>query len=187
MLQNTLRFALIACLLTVFAPLVMPYVVDMAAGVADRPDGRIPTAAGYRAETDRRGATEAAFDLGGRSVALRADGRGHFEAEAQVNGRPLDVLVDTGASSVVLRYEDAQRLALRIDPNDFRFPVSTANGVAKAARITLADVRIGDVRVQNVDAMVMPRGLLGANLLGMSFIKRLGRFEMRGERLVLVQ
>ncbi len=62
-------------------------------------------------------------------------------------------------------------------------PIATANGTAKAARVTLDEIRIGNVRVKNVEALVMPERSLGTNLLGMSFIKRLSNVSMAGGQL----
>lgn len=183
MLQKLLRAILVLCFVVLLAPIAMPHVVDFSAWVADRPDGSIPTAAGYRVEETRP--TESSAGRG-RSVALRADGRGHFQADARINGQPVPVLVDTGATSVALRFEDAARLGIRPPPSEYDVTVATANGTIKAARVKLAEVRIGDVRARNVDALVMPAKALGTNLLGMSFIRQL-KVEMKGDRLILTE
>lgn len=187
MIQKLLRAVLLACFAVLLAPIAMPYLVDFSAWVADRPDGSIPTAVGYgAAEGDGRGGGTATR-LSGRAVVLRADQRGHFEVDARVNGTPIAVMVDTGATSVALRYEDAARLGLRPLPSEFDVPIATANGTTKAARVMLGEVRIGDVRVRQVEALVVPAKALTTNLLGMSFIRRLGKVELKGDRLVLAE
>jgi aspartyl protease family protein len=115
---------------------------------------------------------------------LQADERGHFFAQGMVNGSPLRMLVDTGASLIALPAADALRMGI-----DYRKGqqgmVSTANGVAPAFRVRLDTVRIGDLELNQVDALVQEQGLPIA-LLGMSF---LNRTEMRrsGDQMTLVR
>jgi aspartyl protease family protein len=129
-----------------------------------------------------------AFSTGGgganQSVTLKADGRGHFTAEGQVNGAAMRFLVDTGASTIALPAADAKRAGVSY-LNAPRGLVQTANGTAAAYRVKLDTVRIGDITINNVEALVMEDGLAFA-LLGMSF---LNRTEMRrdGETMVLTK
>jgi aspartyl protease family protein len=183
MIEKTLKFVLFAALAALMAPVAAPYLGELAAVVADRPDGAVP-ALGYRAEVKADQPADEAMSSG-RTVSLKADGRGHFEAEALVNGRRLQTIVDTGATSVVLRNEDAARLGVYPLPNDYTVAVSTASGIAKAARVVLEEVRIGQVRVRQVDALVMPPKTLSTNLLGMTFMKRLAKVEMKNGQLIL--
>jgi aspartyl protease family protein len=118
---------------------------------------------------------------------LRVASDGHFYARAEVNGRPLDVMVDTGASMVALTYEDAERAGLRLKPSDFTARVSTANGPAAVAPVTLDRVSIGRIMVRNVQAAVSERGRLDKTLLGMSFLSRLERVDIGQGRLTLVE
>ena len=108
---------------------------------------------------------------------LKAGDRGHFFVDADINGRSIKVLVDTGASAVALSYEDAQKAGLRPNTLDFDVPVSTANGSVNAARAKLDRVEIDTVRVDNVDALVLPTGALNGTLLGMSFLSKLDSFK----------
>ncbi len=121
---------------------------------------------------------------GGGSVTLKADGRGHFMAEGQVNGGAVRFLVDTGATMIALPGPDAKRLGIHYLKGE-RGMVQTANGAAPAYRVKLDTVRIGDISINNVDAMVIEAGLQ-VPLLGMSF---LNRTEMRrdGETMVLTK
>jgi aspartyl protease family protein len=119
------------------------------------------------------------------SVTMRVGRNGHFNADAVLNGSATPVLVDTGASVVALTYEDARRLGL-ISPGDrWDMTVQTANGKAQAKRVKLDSVRIGGITVRNVAAVVTDKGAMTTNLLGMSFLNRLGRFEVRDGRLIM--
>jgi aspartyl protease family protein len=109
---------------------------------------------------------------------LRASGNGHFVTTASINNRDVEVLVDTGASVVALSYDDARQIGLRPGSLSFDIPVSTANGVTKAARVTLKEVEIDGVRVGDVPGIVMPEGAMNGSLLGMSFLSRLSSFKV---------
>jgi len=118
-------------------------------------------------------------------VELKANDSGHFETEAEVNGSRVDVMVDTGATLVALTYDDAQRAGIYLKPSDFTYEVKTANGVAKIASVNLSSITIGDITVHDVRGAVSERGKLHKTLLGMSFLSRLSRVEMRANALVL--
>jgi len=122
-----------------------------------------------------------------RRVSLPADSRGHFRADARVDGRNIDFMVDTGASAIALTERDAASLGIRPYPSDYTVKVTTANGPARAARARINSIDIGGVVVRDVDALVMPDSELGQNLLGMTFLSRLKRFEYSGGKLVLEQ
>jgi len=118
---------------------------------------------------------------------IRAGRGGHFMTTAHLNGRPVQVMVDTGASVVALSYEDAERAGVFVRPGDFTHRVSTANGFARFAPVVLDTVSIGDIVVRNVQAAVSEPGRLQISLLGMTFLGRLSRTEMRSGVLVLEQ
>ena len=122
-----------------------------------------------------------------RTVTVRGDNRGHFQVEGAVDGRRLDFVVDTGASVVALRERDAARLGIHPIPRDYTASVSTANGVIRAAPVQLSSLEVGGIRVHGVRAMVLPDQALSENLLGMSFLSRVRRFEMANGRLVMEQ
>ena len=121
-----------------------------------------------------------------REVRLKADPRGHFVFEAAINDRPATFMADTGATLVVLTYEDAARLGLSPHSLDFNGLAETANGTARVAPVMLDRVRVDDITVRDVPAVVAERGALGTNLLGMSFLSRLKSFQMQGSELILV-
>jgi aspartyl protease family protein len=112
------------------------------------------------------------------ATALKSGQNGHYFVTAEINGRSTKVLVDTGASAVALSYEDAQNIGLHPNNLDFNIPVSTANGVAKAASVTLDKIEIDGVRVSDVQGMVMPEGAMNGSLLGMSFLSKLSSFRV---------
>ena len=101
---------------------------------------------------------------------------GHYWAEADIEGRAIRVLVDTGASVVALTREDALRLGLKLSPEDFKRTVQTASGPARAAAVTLKSIAVAGAEVEDVQALVVEDGL-AQSLLGMSFLGRLSSFE----------
>ena len=118
-------------------------------------------------------------------VTLRASDAGHFETDAEINGRSVEVMVDTGATLVALTYEDAERAGIYLKSADFTHSVSTANGEAKIAPVEISSINIGGITVRNVSGAVSERGKLHRTLLGMSFLGRLSRVDMRAKTLVL--
>jgi aspartyl protease family protein len=145
---------------------------------AKRPEGTI-----RRPVTVAR-AAPAAARAALNEIELRAGPRGHFLVEASVEGTSVDFVVDTGATMVVLRREDAEELGLRPDDLTYTRKLNTANGVAAGAPVTLREVRIGQLTVRDVDAMVIS-GQLGMSLLGNSFLRRLEGYEVVDDRLIL--
>jgi aspartyl protease family protein len=124
------------------------------------------------------------FGAGGEVTSSR-DAGGHFSFSASANGRPIRVLFDTGASSVVLKAEDAAAIGIPAAQLSYSVNVRTANGLTQAAPITLRTLEIGGIREENVRAMVARPGQLFENLLGMSFLERLASYEVRGDQLIL--
>ena len=102
-----------------------------------------------------------------------------------IDGSTLRMLVDTGASIVTLTAEDADRLGVHPFPSDYTLPMSTANGVLMAAKTELREVSLGDIRVRNVQAVVLPRHASNISLLGMTFLQRLASFQVSDNRLML--
>jgi aspartyl protease family protein len=121
----------------------------------------------------------------GSVVEIDAESNGHFNAEAEINGRPIEVMIDTGATMVALSYEDAERAGIRLSDRDFTRSVATANGTARVAPVTLDRVAVGNITVRDVPAAVAEPGRLKTSLLGMTFLSRLSRFDMRSGRLMM--
>jgi aspartyl protease family protein len=122
---------------------------------------------------------------GERSVKIRKRPDGHFMVRTETNGIALSMLVDTGASTVVLKPADAQRLGIDVDRLRYAVPVQTANGTTYAASVRLRNLTIGKISLDNVDALVARQGALKDNLLGMSFLSRLRSYEFTSEYLTL--
>ncbi len=128
---------------------------------------------------------EAQSGSGSGDVELKANPHGHFETEAEINGRSISALVDTGATMVSLTMEDAERAGIYLRASDFTQQTQTANGVAKVAPVKISEVSIGGITVRNVNGSVSEQGKLKQTLLGMSFLSRLSRVEMRSKSLIL--
>ena len=120
-----------------------------------------------------------------RSVRIRKRPDGHFMVHTEANGVLMQRLVDTGASTVVLRPEDGRLLGFEVDQLRYVVPVQTANGTTYAASIRLSTLSVGRIKMNNVEALVAKRGTLRENLLGMSFLNRLNSYEFSGEYLTL--
>jgi len=120
------------------------------------------------------------------SVTFRAGEDGHFHVEARINGTRLRMLVDTGASQVVLSPSDARRLGIDTAGLDFRHLSETANGPVSGAPVTLREITVGSVRLTDVMASVNGAEM-SESLLGMTFLSRLSGFEVSGDRLTLRQ
>lgn len=123
----------------------------------------------------------------GRKVRIEADQRGHFQADARINGRSIDALIDTGATLVALNRTTARQVGINLTAADFTREVKTANGVAKAATATIETMQIGRIRIKDVDAMILDDSALGGTLVGMSFLSRLSSFRIESGQLVMEQ
>jgi aspartyl protease family protein len=130
---------------------------------------------------------ETSAQAGVRSISIAVDSRGHFQTEGRIDGQRIGFMVDTGASVVALNETSAARFGFRPARRDYNATVATANGTIKAARTRLAMVELGNLMVRDVDAMVLPDEALSENLLGLSFLSKLKRFEYANGRLLLEQ
>lgn len=144
--------------------------------IATRVVGELLPGTAMTVETSAGGLTE---------VKIRKRLNGHFTAKVEVNGKPVSMIVDTGASSIVLTPEDAQTAGIDVEEMTFRVPVLTANGRTMAARIWLDDVSIGPLDRTRVEALIAQPGALSQSLLGMSFLSRLRSYEFSGDFLTL--
>lgn len=124
---------------------------------------------------------------GSRSISIPRDFRGHFLTDGRIEGQRIGFMVDTGASVVALNETSAARFGLRPSRGDYNATVTTANGTIKAARARIAMLDVGGLVVRDVDAMVLPDGALSENLLGLSFLSKLKRFEYANGQMLLEQ
>lgn len=127
------------------------------------------------------------FAYDGRKARIKMDDRGHFVTTAKMNGRRVEVLVDTGATSVAINKSTARRLGIHLTAADFKYSVSTANGKTMAAAAQIDRIEIGRVTVKNVRAAVLQDKALDGTLLGMTFLGELKSFEVKNRQMILIQ
>jgi aspartyl protease family protein len=120
-----------------------------------------------------------------RAVQIARGQSGEFALRAKINGVNAPMVIDTGATSVVLTYETAKAAGLPLELLEYDVDVETAGGHTKAARLTLDRLAIGKLVERSVPALVVPHGQMKTNLLGMSFLDRLESWEVRADRLML--
>lgn len=120
-----------------------------------------------------------------KSVRIRKNTDGQFIARGEINGTPASFLIDTGASTVVLKQSDAEHAGIDTATLAFTVPLSTANGETKAAPVRLRNVTIGSIRIEGLEALVAAPGSLNENLLGMTFLRRLRHYELSGDFITL--
>lgn len=123
--------------------------------------------------------------LSAQTAVLTRERGGHFTTLVTINQQNVRMLVDTGSSDVALPFEDAERLGVPVERLTFSRPVMTANGQAMVAPVTLPEVQVGPITLQDVRASVAEPGRLGSALLGMSFLGQLSEVSIRGEKLIL--
>lgn len=122
---------------------------------------------------------------GEHAVRVRRRLDGHFAVRGAINGQPMTLLVDTGASTVVLKPADAARAGIDTRNLGYTAAVQTANGTTYAAPVRLRSITIGPIELRDVEALVAKPGSLNENLLGMSFLRRLRSYEFSKDFLTL--
>jgi len=182
MLRISVFVFVVVCAAAVFGPDFLSRVAGSHTAES-RSDGRNASALNSRsgAASSRKSQT-----AGGRTVRLKKGRGGHYHADVRVNGRKFSMMVDTGASLIALTARDARRMGVYPGADKFIYEARTANGVARIALVELKQVRIGGIRVDNVKASVHQGKGLDTNLLGMSFLNRLRKFDFEGDTLTLV-
>lgn len=128
--------------------------------------------------------TDPVVGQGGEVIIGRRLG-GEFVVAAKVNNVPASFLFDTGASTVVIRAQDARKMGLDTAGLDYDVRVTTANGAAMAAETRLDQLSVGPIVLHNVRALIARPGALSENLLGMSFLERLSSYSVEHGKLVL--
>jgi len=116
---------------------------------------------------------------------IPANSFGQYTADVLVEGQPLRMLVDTGATWMALRNEDAAAIGVFPLPGDYKVQIHTANGTARAAAVKLRQVQIGSIELFDVDALVGEAGAMNVSLLGMTFLSRLSNVEIASGALIL--
>ncbi len=155
------------------------YMAQMADKISPAPASASPS--------PKKADTETVAQASGRSLNIPRDARGHFQTDGRIEGQRISFMIDTGASLVALNEKSAARFGLRPSRSDYNAIVSTANGTIKAARARLAVIELGGLVVRDVDALVLPDEALSENLLGLSFLSKLKRFQYANGKMVLEQ
>jgi len=163
------------------------FMVGLGTLMAQVADKMTPAPALAHPTSQNAAAAETPVQTVGRSLSIPRDARGHFKTEGRIDGQRLGFMVDTGASVIALNETSAARFGLRPSPGDYNATVTTANGTIRGAHTRLAMVDIGGLVVRDVDAMVLPDAALSENLLGLSFLSKLKRFEYANGKMVLEQ
>jgi aspartyl protease family protein len=132
-------------------------------------------------------ADDAMAPSGPRRVTVDADGHGNFVTYAVIDGVEVKAVIDTGATVVALTEATAEKIGIHPPQSAYTVEIATANGVVHAAPVTLSRVSVGNVSVLGVRATVVPGDALGINLLGMTFLRRLSKFESTGAGITLTQ
>lgn len=125
------------------------------------------------------------FSEGDSAIRLDMLSNGHFGVRAIVDGVPVDFLVDTGATATVLSASDARRVGIDPEALVYGVPISTANGVTRAARATVDEIGVGTIVRRRLPVLVAAPDTLGQSLLGMNFIGTLSGFDMRRDVMIL--
>jgi aspartyl protease family protein len=178
-MYNYLVFGILA----IAAALLVPHFVGQSVPSAQQQGVSTAAARSAMAAPEPR-QTNSAY---GRTLTVRADKRGHFNVEGRVDGRRMDFVVDTGATIIAIPEREAARLGIHPARREYVAEIRTANGTIYGAPTRLAMVEVGGLMVRDVQAVVMPNQALSENLLGMSFLSRLRRFEFADGRLMLEQ
>jgi len=142
--------------------------------------GLVTDASGAKAEV-----TDASYE-DGRLYVLKSNDAGHFEGKFRFNGKPLQAMIDTGATYVTMNEADARSLGYGGNDLTFKYEIMTANGKVKAAHVLLRSIEIGTVAVRNVDALVVRGKELSFPLIGMSFMKKLSSYTADGDEMKLI-
>jgi len=121
----------------------------------------------------------------GRTVEVARTNSGDFDISARVNGVHVPMVLDTGASSVVLTQQDAKAIGLPLEVLNYTVSIDTANGRTRAAQVTLDRLAVGGLEERSVEALIVQPGQLRTSLLGMSFLNRLQSWQVSGDRLIM--
>ncbi len=151
---------------------------------ANRGSSQAPPVAVSKASVAAVYATMPPIEAGsGEETEIERDGSGQFHLSAQVNGQEAAFLVDTGADTVAFGTDEAERLGIDFDRSSFEPITQTASGVGYGARVQLDRVEVAGQRFDGVEALVIDG--LQTNLLGQSLLRRMGKVELQGDKMVI--
>lgn len=174
MLLRTVIFASVVAV----AATQIPAIVNLVSPPASQPAAP---------ETGQQNALPQPAALPSGKVRLAGDARGHFNGSFRINGKPVDGLIDTGASLVAINESTARRLGFGGNGLDFRYTINTANGTTQGAQVVLDRIEIGTIRVRDVEAFVLRDNALSNTLVGMTFLKKLKSYQVQDGALTLSQ
>jgi aspartyl protease family protein len=182
MIRHTIFFgSLIGCAVAV--PLVYQGNADF---FRDAWRGNDSKTAAYSVSADTE-PNRSSPSMSGQKVVIPMDERGHFQSDFKMNGRKVHAMIDTGATYVAINRSTANKIGVRVSPQDMTYSVTTANGATAAAAIIINEVAIGRIRINNVPALVLDDSALDGILMGMSFLKELDRFTIENRTLIMQQ
>ena len=184
MLRSSILVAVVACILAAYAPTVFPALFAAMNGGAgpQQPAPSSPASASAPVAAASAGDADE-----GRIVQIAADRVGQYSTDVAINGVVVHMLVDTGATTVAISADTAERIGLPLSAASYTAMVRTANGAARAAPVTLSNVTVGGIYVPAVQGIVFERRAGQVDLLGMSFLKRLSSVEQKAGWLILRQ
>ncbi len=122
---------------------------------------------------------------GPRLLAVRANKHGQFDVDTLINGTHVSMLADTGATLVTLTSEDARRIGFDVNALIYDIPLRTANGITHGAKVDIDELDVGGILVRRVAAIISKPDVLHRSLLGMSYFREIGSFQLSGDQLVL--
>ena len=122
---------------------------------------------------------------GPRLIAVRANRHGQFDVDTLINGTHVNMLADTGATLVTLTSEDARRIGFDVNGLTYDIPLRTANGITHGAKVNIDELDVGGILVRRVAAIISKPEVLHRSLLGMSYFREIGSFQLSGDQLVL--
>ncbi len=167
-------------------PEMMQMVMDAKEQQSASQQSRVSTTSQTRRYKKPR-STSSHNPLSGRTARARMGRNGHFFFKTRMNGSLVKVMVDTGASGVAINRSTARRLGIHLSNSDFKYKSNTANGIARYAAVTIDEIKIGRIVVHDVRAAVLKDSSLSGTLLGMTFLRKLRKFEINGDTLILTQ
>jgi aspartyl protease family protein len=179
-LKTAILFFVCSLAIAAFAPQLLMYGLKPRVATAET----ATTAAPVTTAVPRPVMEESA---GFREAVLPSNSRGMYHVDVLINGQMVPMVVDTGATFVTLSWQTAERLGIYADPSGQRYRISTANGQITASAATVPEISFQGIYMKDVEAIISPSEVSTADLLGISFIKRLASVEQRDGLLILRQ
>ena len=174
---TTLRNIFLLLFFAILATKGIEHFADRGLGAAGERDRQAAAQSAAAYQADESYATH-------DQLVLRSSRNGHFTLEAEVDGTPIDFMVDTGATTVVLSPADASRVGLNPATLDYNAVFETGNGRTRVALVTLDELTIGSLDLYDVEAAVITKPM-SMSLLGMSALERLDGYEVHGDQMIL--